>query len=266
MDFKRVKLVGKNLPDILPYLTARKFPLLAEDDHETVPDLVISHGGDGSLLSSEHDWPGIAKLPLRDARTAPQCADHDYAAVLDRFVLGNLPLFTLPKLVCEYNGQRLIAMNDIFLHNFDRISALRYSVTIDGELYATEVAGDGVGVSTVHGSTAYFRSITRSIFRVGIGLAFNNSTEDVNHVVLSEKSVIAICVMRGRGLIIADNYPGTFEIPEGGTVTLRQAEEQAHIYGLNSFMCPKCRVLRHPNKHPFKNFLPHLVSREPHGA
>jgi hypothetical protein len=35
-------------------------------------------------------------------------------------------------------------------------------------------------------------------------------------------------------------------------VVIRQAPEQAVIYGLKGFMCPECRVLRHPNKLPFK--------------
>ena len=33
---------------------------------------------------------------------------------------------------------------------------------------------------------------------------------------------------------------------------IRQAPEKAVIYGLKGFMCPECRVLRHPNKLPFK--------------
>ena len=52
-----------------------------------------------------------------------------------------------------------------------------------------------------------YQSITHSIFRVGIGLAFSNSTEEVSHLVLSESSVIEIEVVRGPGILIADNSP-----------------------------------------------------------
>ncbi|MPM81325.1 NAD kinase [bioreactor metagenome] len=251
MKFKRVKLIGKNLDDIRPKLLDRGLAVV-DDNFE----LVVAHGGDGTLLWAERDFPGVPKLPLRDARTAPLCRVHDYDTVLDDFAAGRLPLSVLPKLEGRTRDRTLTALNDIFVHNLDRVSALRYQVLIDGELYATEIVGDSVGVSTVHGSTAYYRSITHSIFRVGIGLAFSNSTEEINHLVLHEDSVIVVRVLRGPALLVADNSPETIEVPKNGEVTIRRAAGQAQIYGLGSFMCPKCRMLRHPNKHPFQNFLP----------
>ena len=247
MKFKRVKLMGKNLDDVRPKILARGMEIVDEDF-----EMVIAHGGDGTLLWSERDYPGIPKLPLRDARTAPQCKKHCYDAVLDALLANELEETVLPKLEGVYKDKRMIAINDIFVHNLERASALRYQVLIDNELYANEIVGDSVGVATVHGSTAYYRSITHSVFRVGMGLAFSNSTEEVNHLVISEKSEVAIRVFRGPALIIADNSPEMVEVPEHGEVVIRQAPEKAVIYGLKGFMCPECRVLRHPNKLPFK--------------
>lgn len=247
MEFKRVKLMGKNLDDVRPKILARGMEIV-EDNF----DLVIAHGGDGTLLWSERDYPGIPKLPLRDARTAPQCQKHGYDAVLDALFAGELEVSVLPKLEGIYQNKRMVALNDIFVHNLERASALRYQVLIDNELYANEIVGDSVGVATVHGSTAYYRSITQSIFRVGMGLAFSNSTEEINHLVISEDSEVAIRVFRGPALVIADNSPKMVEVPEHGEVIIRKAPEQAVIYGLKGFMCPECRVLRHPNKLPFK--------------
>ncbi len=252
MKFKRVKLMGKNLDDVRPKILARGMEIV--DDNF---DLVIAHGGDGTLLWSERDYPGIPKLPLRDARTAPQCQDHSYDKVLDSLLADKLEITVLPKLEGIYKDKRLVAVNDIFVHNLERASALRYQVLIDNELYANEIVGDSVGVATVHGSTAYYRSITQSIFRVGMGLAFSNSTEEINHLVISEQSEVAIRVFRGPALIIADNSPEMVEVPEHGEVIIRQAAEKAVIYGLKGFMCPECRVLRHPNKLPFKILIAH---------
>ena len=247
MKFKRIKLMGKNLDDVRAKIIDRGM-LITDEDFE----LVIAHGGDGTLLWSERDYPGIPKLPIRDARTAPQCKSHSYDAVLDALIKDELEAAVLPKLEAVYNGQRMVALNDIFVHNLERASALRYQVLIDNELYANEIVGDSVGVATVHGSTAYYRSITHSVFRVGMGLAFSNSTEEINHLVISENSEVAIRVFRGPALMIADNSPKMLEIPEHGEVVIRQAPEKAYIYGLKGFMCPECRVLRHPNKLPFK--------------
>ena len=58
-------------------------------------------------------------------------------------------------------------------------------------------------------------------------------------------------------MIIADNSPEMVEVPEHGEVIIRQAAEKAVIYGLKGFMCPECRVLRHPNKLPFKILIAH---------
>lgn len=252
MKFKRIKLMGKNLDDVRPKILARGMEIV--DDNF---DLVIAHGGDGTLLWSERDYPGIPKLPLRDARTAPQCQEHSYDKVLDSLLADKLELTVLPKLEGIYQDRRMVALNDIFVHNLERASALRYQVLIDNELYANEIVGDSVGVATVHGSTAYYRSITQSIFRVGMGLAFSNSTEEINHLVISEQSEVAIRVFRGPALIIADNSPEMVEVPEHGEVIIRQAPEKAVIYGLKGFMCPECRVLRHPNKLPFKILIAH---------
>ena len=252
MKFKRVKLMGKNLDDVRPKILARGMEIVDENF-----DMVIAHGGDGTLLWSERDYPGIPKLPLRDARTAPQCQDHSYDKVLDSLLAEELEVSILPKLEGIYKDKRLVAVNDIFVHNLERASALRYQVLIDNELYANEIVGDSVGVATVHGSTAYYRSITQSIFRVGMGLAFSNSTEEINHLVISEQSEVAIRVFRGPALIIADNSPEMVEVPEHGEVIIRQAAEKAVIYGLKGFMCPECRVLRHPNKLPFKILIAH---------
>jgi len=244
----RIKLVGKNLPDIIPLLQQRGFEL-ADHDFE----LVISHGGDGALLGAERDFPGIPKFPIRDWRTAPLCSCHSYEQQLDDFLAGKLKRAAMTKLNGSCPNGQIRGLNDIFIHNADRGSAVRYRVWINDELYVAEVVGDGVGVATVHGSTAYYRSITHSIFRVGIGLAFNNSTEPTNHLVLPEDSVIRIEITRGPAVLIADNSQDQLPLNQGDQIIIRRAPEPAIVYGLSNFMCPKCRLLRHPNQDPFLN-------------
>ena len=243
----KIELVGKNLEDIRPLL---KHAGLAEAAPGETPELIVTHGGDGALLGAVRDFPELPILPLRDARTAPLCPRHDCARQMELFRNGKTRLFRLPKISGTVRGVTLHALNDVFLHNLDRSSALRYRVRIDGELYADEVVGDGVGLASIHGSTAYYKSITHSIFRVGIGLAFSNSTEEVNHLVLAAGSVIEIEVLRGPGILIADNGPERPEVNEGEIVVLRQSDRTAEIYGLDNFMCPDCRALRHSKARP----------------
>jgi len=241
----KIQLVGKNLDDIRPML--EKYGLTEAGPGES-PDLVVAHGGDGTLLLSEQEFPDLPKLPLRDAGTAPLCAEHSYEKQLSQFAEGRREITMLPKLRGEANGDFLLGINDVFIHNADRVGALRYRVWIDGELYANEIVGDGVGVSTVHGSTAYYRSITHSIFKVGMGLAFSNSTAEIDHLVVKDSSMIEVEIVRGPGLLVADNSPHTIMLDADDRVRIFRSGEFARIYNLAAFMCPCCRLLRHPNR------------------
>ena len=208
-------------------------------------DLIIPCGGDGTLFTAELRWPGCLKYPIRDSATAPRCPAHGLDTQLDAFFAGELKTTRLPKLSGRANGRELFAINDIFLHNRMPVTALRYSVSIDGKLYAREVVGDAVGAATIHGSTAYYRSITHSIFRTGIGLAFSNSTELVNHLVLPENSLVRIDILRGPAVMVADNSEETVPVEVGGFAELSMSDKFTDILGLDLFMCSECRRLRH---------------------
>ena len=239
----RVLLAGRHLNEIEDILKGM-------DDVELVnssPDLVITHGGDGALLGAERSWPGVPKLPVRDTEKAPLCSAHaSFKELFAAYQNSELKLTKLIKLQASTaTGEQLCGINDIFIHNVDRVGALRYRVLIDNIPYGHEIIGDGAGVATVHGSTAYYRSITHSIFKIGIGLAFNNSTEVTSHLVLPEETVIKLRITRGPAIIVADNGPETIELKVGETVEIKKSSEEALIYGLDRFMCEACRNLRH---------------------
>jgi NAD+ kinase len=106
----KIKLLGKNLHDIAPLL--RKYSLFECDgDFEAV----ITHGGDGSLLGAERDYPGVPKFPIRDAATAPTCAEHSLEKRLELFASGKYSITRLAKVQASLNGKTLTALNDVFL-------------------------------------------------------------------------------------------------------------------------------------------------------
>ena len=63
-------------------------------------------------------------------------------------------------------------------------------------------------------------------------------------MVLADTSTVEIEVVRGPGLLVADNSAG-IEVGEGEVVTMHQSGEFALVYDLAGFMCPECRALRH---------------------
>lgn len=237
-------LTGRNLEDLRAALIATGLEKDITDQAECA-DLIITHGGDGAMLGAERIYPNRLKFPIRDAATAPLCSKHQLSSQLELLKSGSLKTAYLPKICGSVNGQCMKAINDVFIHNRDYVSAMRYNVWIDDELYGKEIVGDGVGLSTVHGATAYYRSITHSIFRTGIGLAFSNSTELVNHLVLPESSVIRVQILRGPCEMVADNAPDKIELQEGDEAILGLCEDSTPILGLDIFMCPECRARRH---------------------
>lgn len=236
----RVLLTGRELDDIAPLFKRSSFKIVDES-----PDVIVTHGGDGSLLSAERAYPGVPKCPIRDQRSASLCPRHSHEKIVEALSEGTLKTSRLMKLRGASGDKEVKGINDVFVHNVERVSALRYRVWIDDELYATEIVGDGVGVSTVHGSTAYYRSITHSVFRTGIGLAFSNSKQAINHLVLPKESVITIRVVRGPGLLVGDNQNENIVVREGADIAISKTDEVAIIHGLDVFMCPECRELRH---------------------
>ena len=246
----KIFLTGRHLETLAAELSALGFGI-AHSAEEA--DLILSHGGDGAMLGAEHTCPGKLKFALRDSETAPLCPLHQRQDQLLALKNGQLKTTALPKVTATCNGQTLSGINDVFIHNSNYVSAMRYKVWIDGELYGREIVGDGVGLSTVHGATAYYRSITHSIFRTGIGLAFSNSTEVVNHLVLPESSVIRVQILRGPCEVVADNAPEKIQILAGDEVELRLSSETTPILGLENFMCPACRELRHSLRNSTQN-------------
>ncbi len=236
---KRILLYGRHLEDLRSHLPS-EFQFVDEN-----PDVIICYGGDGTILGSEREFPEVPKIILRDVRLNPKCDKHTEAKLLQLCLDNKLKKQTLTKIkATNSSGKNLVAINDLVLHNFDPRSAIRYRIWIDGKPFLKQIVGDGVVVATTFGSSAYYKSITNSTFNVGIGLAFNNCTEPIDHIVLNENSVIEIMITRGPALLLADNSPEEIRIEEGEKIVISRTSESATFYGVEEFRCPECYDLR----------------------
>jgi NAD+ kinase len=133
------------------------------------------------------------------------------------------------KLEVKAKGNTIIGMNDITVHNADPRHAIRYELFINDKNIGHKIIGDGVVVATPFGSTGYYRSITDSYFELGIGIAFNNSTEQSDHVVVKEDSVVRIVVARGPAIVYVDNREERISLEEGDEVLIRKSDKVAKI-------------------------------------
>ncbi len=241
----RISLVGNNAVDVEPFIREAGLELVGIDDN---PDVMVTYGGDGTLIGAEISHPGVPKLPMRDRKSCAKCEVHRDEAVLKRLVDSELVQTHLKKLSARVQDQTVYGLNDILLRNSDLRSAVRFQVYINGESATDEMVGDGLVAATPFGSSAYFRSITNTTFRVGIGLAFSNCTEFLNHMVLFPEDEIRVAIIRGPAHLTADNSPQIIKLTSGDDIVIRRAGKEATILGLDGMRCPLCQYMRAPRR------------------
>lgn len=197
---------------------------------ESEPEMVVSYGGDGTLMEAEFRYPGIPKLYLKNSRVAKLAHMHDNEAVIAAVAKGAYRIDEHIKLEAATKGETLTALNDIVVHNADPRHGIRYTAHFGSEKGTTdEIIGDGIVVATPLGSTGYYRSITDSYFEAGIGLAFNNSTEQSDHIVLRDDRTITMTITRGPAIAWADNQEHRIALGEGDTVLVQKSKEVGKI-------------------------------------
>src|SRR5689334_9056357 len=89
----KVLLFGKSAKNIEGLIRQLGFTIVS-----TNPDVVISYGGDGTLLSSERIHPSVPKLPLRNSAICKKCSKHDEEMMLKKLKDGKLNLKEYQKL------------------------------------------------------------------------------------------------------------------------------------------------------------------------
>jgi len=190
------------------------------------PEILVSCGGDGTLLFAERSYPGIPKLILRHNSICKKCEFVDHEEALNIIIKKQYQLKSYPKidvLIKTRRGEiRRIATNDVIIRNILPYKALRFKVKIKDQINK-EFIGDGVVVASAFGSTGYFHSITRKNFTTGIGIAFNNTTEPQHPFFLNNQE-IEIEITRDEAHLTTDNYEKIFTLHEGDKIFLRKSE------------------------------------------
>lgn len=192
---------------------------------EESPEIVISYGGDGTLLYAERLYPGIPKAALRNSKICHLCSDLSPQEMLTSLGAGRYTVQEYMKIQGEANGVRLLATNDVVVGSPKVNGTVRLNVYANGQKCTDEIVGDGVIVATPIGSSGYYESITRSNFQTGIGVAFNNTVDTLDHLLLADDAVVEIEIVRGPSVFAVDNADEYVDVAEGSRVTVRRASE-----------------------------------------
>ena len=250
----KVLLFGKALKPIEPLVKKLGLEIVREN-----PDVIISYGGDGTLLSAEREFPGIPKLPLRNSQICNKCAQHGDEVMLKKLLNNSLKLESYQKLETTFLYKSFFALNDFVIRNSDPTHSIRFNV--GNKYFITKVTnlfiGDGIVIATHFGSTGYFKSITGKSFerglpaarlpdgqgRQGFGLAFNNTTEKVPPVFLNDQDKVTFNLARGKATLSFDNSPDIFNIDEESELVFKLSDQVAKIYEPDSLRCPTCQII-----------------------
>lgn len=236
----KVGLFGKNSDSIRHLIPEYGFELV-----EGNPDVLISYGGDGTLLSAERKYPSLPKLPIRDSKVCKKCPVHTTEHLLQELSEGKIKLETYPKLEAKFNSEEISALNDLVIRNSVPMHALRFRVYLNGKLVRHEVIiGDGVVLTTVFGSSGYYQSITRKTISEDFALAFNNTTFHVENFKFKKGDEIKVEVVRGPGSLSSDNNSKLHNLKEGDIVLIQASKHDARIYVEKTIRCDDCVILR----------------------
>ena len=234
---KKVHIVGNDLEKVGGFkecLVSNGFEVVEEN-----PDIVLCYGGDGIFLISERVFPGVPKILIRDSDVGNMAHDLDICEVVKLYSEGNYTVEEIRKLKAVRKGRfefrELIGVNDIVVRNSLPTEAIRFRYRIGDEDWSETLIGDGLVVSTPYGSNkgAYFYSIVRKKFDSGIGLAFNNVAEEREPVYLSDGDSIEIEIVRGIGLMVADNNRDYINLESGDIIRVNLIDDVAKRIVLN---------------------------------
>lgn len=232
-----VLLFGKNAKALEALATP-----LGLDVVEDRPDVIITYGGDGTLLAAERHFPSIPKLPIRDSAVCIKCEPHTNEQLLQALAEKKLAITEHDKLEAQFDEQKLVALNDIVVRNKLPTHAVRLSVFLNDKELKPLVIGDGVVAATAFGSSGYFHSITQQSFEDNFGLAFNNPTKPHEPLFFSPEDHIRVRIIRGPATLSTDNSSTIFPLADEDEVLITGSKQKAKILQYETLRCHDCKV------------------------
>lgn len=196
------------------------------------PDMVVTHGGDGTFLVSERLYPKVPKAVIKygKSKICFMCGFETPKDLIKALQDKKYEIIHIKKLETKSKGKKLKGVNDIIIRNKNQTEAIRFSIHINKELLYHEIIGDGIIAATPLGSTAYFNSVTRESFKDGIGLAFNNIYgSGIKPLYLKDTDVIKFKLLVGEAYVSADNNKDMILLKKGDSTKIRVSKETASL-------------------------------------
>lgn len=254
MGMKKILVFYKTTPKIEK--AAKQISVVIEADIEADTqeqqkdikpyDLIITIGGDGTILHAETRYPGIPKLPLGagDFQFLTSATPSDWPKIWTEYQEKKFWIEKLTKISC---GSYPSALNEIYFTKKTQGQVFRGKIYIDGQL-VDEIKADGVVIATPTGSTAYGLSAGGSILDPKIK-AFSivpvvPFTRHLSPLIVPDNSLIEIISLREADLII--DGISVAEIKPQSHFKIQKAKHEAQFirFGEKRNFYPKLHLLR----------------------
>jgi NAD+ kinase len=205
-------------------------------DTDEKPDMVVSVGGDGTMLGAVRralawDVP-VLGFNLGTVGFLAQAEPGEARAAVELLVGGDYRIEERMTVSATVDGATVTGVNDVVVEKVDSTRLISLEVAIDGEPFVTYRA-DGLIVATPTGSTAYSFSARGPL--VDPRLQALIMTPVASHslfdraLVLPPTSMISLKVTRDRLVRANVDKTGLGELAEGQVVEIRRGERPARF-------------------------------------
>jgi len=216
--------VEQRLKEILMEKTTKNFTFLSNSDEK--PDLVLSIGGDGTLLEAVHQYgfePHYIGIHTGHLGFYADWRPEEIELFAEALENVEPTIAEYPAVYCEIHTQKdkvyqKWALNEVVIRNAN-LSTLVVCVFINGEEFET-FRGDGLIVSSPSGSTAYNKAVNGAIVHPHIEAiqlseiaSINNQTyRTINSsLILPKHHTIELIVMNPEIMIGLDREQDVWE-------------------------------------------------------
>lgn len=197
------------------------------------PEFVLVYGGDGTILRSEWDYPGVPKIVFRKHKMSsrsPSYTLEELEKVLESIERNEFTVVESEKVEAFVKGKTFFGLNEVQVRTKIPWKALRFSIAL-GNKDLGKIIGDGLIVATSHGSTGYYRAMGHKPFTKGVKLGLNNALPRIKPISLGIEKA-RVMIIRERAMVVADNNEDFLELGPGDMVEIKQSHEKARFVKL----------------------------------
>ncbi len=205
-----------------------------------VCDVVIVIGGDGTILDTvkriDYRQCKIFGINVGNLGYLTDCDKNNYKQSLDNILIGNYFIEDRITLLCEYDDQKFICLNDIYFNKSIDCSMIDFTVKIS-QMLSENYSADNIIITTPTGSTAYNLSIGGPILKynsrmIGITPLAPHSISSRPIVIDSNDKVKITVKFEGSVNLIGDGILLT-NLKNNATITFTNSNKIVNIIKTN---------------------------------